>query len=444
MIDTSDISVIIQGPIDWSIDPVTQDGMTLALTRSIRDLMPGAEIILSTWSGQDLSAMDCDIVCLSVDPGTQGALPGFTPNNVNRQILSTLSGLKKASRPYCLKIRSDMVLESVDYLKHFEFFSEGFRRVMPDERLFLSPILTNNLSSRKTSAVTVRLPDHPLLFHVSDHVQFGQKEDLLKLWDIPLQSAGDALWFLERSHPNRWRLEELSRLAPEQYILTSALGKWMDINIQDFGDGAADLRSLSDLIISTYFVSIPDRSFKVRFPKYHSDHHFSFDWMRHDDLVLADLKYPGGSTKFFGNLEDSGFYLMSDIVSISSGAVAVGTSRKGIAIYGPYLPIAAGYYSASLQVDLLDQPSGSGDGSCGGIGFDAFVITLDRTLGEVWVDVESLPTSGGTIAVDFTIPPSDKPCPLELRVYQGSSVPFIVRSITLRSSMQAHTGVGKV
>lgn len=44
------------------------------------------------------------------------------------------------------------------------------------------------------------------------------------------------------------------------------------------------LVELSDYYLRTHFHFIPDRSFPVRFPKYHTDHHFGFEWMRLNSL----------------------------------------------------------------------------------------------------------------------------------------------------------------
>ena len=61
MIDSKEISVIVQGAVDKKITPKT--------LKSVRKYLPNAEIILSTWEGTDISGLDYDIVLLSKDPG---------------------------------------------------------------------------------------------------------------------------------------------------------------------------------------------------------------------------------------------------------------------------------------------------------------------------------------------------------------------------------------
>ena len=53
MIDSKDISVIVQGPINKKETP--------KCLKSIRKFLPEAEIILSTWQGTDISNLDYDI-----------------------------------------------------------------------------------------------------------------------------------------------------------------------------------------------------------------------------------------------------------------------------------------------------------------------------------------------------------------------------------------------
>ena len=59
--DTKDISVIVQGAINKN--------ETIKCLQSIRQYLPGAEIILSTWEGSNITDLDYDNLILSKDPG---------------------------------------------------------------------------------------------------------------------------------------------------------------------------------------------------------------------------------------------------------------------------------------------------------------------------------------------------------------------------------------
>ncbi len=286
-ISSREISVIVQGPIDWSISPRYSRPTTVVLTRALRRLFPDSQIIVSTWEGQAVDGLSFDSALFNEDPGPQGVWPSFTPNNVNRQIVSTSAALKRVKTKYALKIRTDIVLLNDSFVREYEVLPD----ISGDRRIFDRPILSNNLTSRDTRAILRRLADNPILFHPSDHVHFGLTGDLMKLWDIPLQKAEDAFHFMDRTQPNRWRAHELSRLAPEQFVLTQALGKKMPRALRHFADMDDDLLEASDYYLNSHFHFVKDEQF-IYFAKYHTDHHRSFEWMRlnHSNIQTSQKK----------------------------------------------------------------------------------------------------------------------------------------------------------
>lgn len=90
-----EISIVVQGPVQPTI---TENAL-----RSIREHLPGGEIILSTWEGTDCSGLEYDLLVLNQDPGV---LPPAMLNT-NRQIVSTVNGLKRVTRKYAVKFRTD-------------------------------------------------------------------------------------------------------------------------------------------------------------------------------------------------------------------------------------------------------------------------------------------------------------------------------------------------
>lgn len=289
LITSKDISVVVQGPIEWEIDKKYRQPLTLISLLKIRELLPESEIILSTWKDTKVDALEFDKICQSKDPGPQGNWPGFTLNNVNRQIKSAISGINLATRKFCLKIRSDMVLEGLNFIKIFMNREE----ISPDQKkIFDYPIITNNFSSRNTKKLQEKYEDYSLLFHPSDHIQFGLCKDIQSLWDIPFQSDLDSIYFLEMTYPNRWRHNELSRLTPEQFIFINAINKNLGnnyIQLKNYASSSNLLEQLSEYYMNSHIVSIPDQQYQVYFPKYHTDHHFSFDWMRQNDLLESEV-----------------------------------------------------------------------------------------------------------------------------------------------------------
>jgi NAD-dependent dihydropyrimidine dehydrogenase PreA subunit len=213
MIDPKEISVVIQGSVNYKY--------INHATASVREYLPDAEIILSTWEGTDVSAVDCDLAVLSEDPG--GAVYSIDGDiqNHNRQIRSSKNGLFRATRRYALKLRSDLVLTGAEWLNFFDRFPGR----ATDYRLTQNRILISNKWTRSCDK------SDPCLFHPSDWIHFGTREDVLNYWDIPLSEEPEHSLYLRR-HPERHESPinndfrtYWTRWCAEQYIYVSFLRK---------------------------------------------------------------------------------------------------------------------------------------------------------------------------------------------------------------------------
>lgn len=200
MIRTDEISVVVQGPI--------YPNLTKHNLLSIRNFLPNAEIILSTWHGSNVYSLNYDKLILNDDPG------GFThkcnqlkTNNINRLIVSSINGIKVAKNKYVLKIRSDFILKGSSFLKFFD----RYNLVEPDFVIFKHKILACSYFSRNPRKVN-------LMFHPSDIAFFGLKDDLFNLFDIALMSKSDEFYFKKDGEWDR-------KYAPEQYIFITLLQK---------------------------------------------------------------------------------------------------------------------------------------------------------------------------------------------------------------------------
>jgi hypothetical protein len=213
MIDFKDISVVVQGAVDFSmIDQVLL---------SVRTVLPEAEIILSTWEGVDYTAINVqhyDKLILSQDPGGFPFVPdGSILNNVDRQVHSTIKGIKQVTRPYCLKLRTDMVLTHANFLAYFDQYTS----YQADYKIVKSRML-NNASG--TCDPFWNLPLHP-----ADFFLFGYTEDVKAFFSAPLFPEADKQYrhntqgalasvLLERDK----RLM-LNRISPEVYLFQQFL-----------------------------------------------------------------------------------------------------------------------------------------------------------------------------------------------------------------------------
>lgn len=180
MIDFKDITVVVQGPVQTFNDRPQEPNITTKCLNSIREHLPGATIILSTWPGQDLSGLDYDELVISPDPGANCRnlkLDGTQQwYNNNRQIVSSLAGLKSVTTKYAVKLRSDNFLTSSDFVTLQQRYSKRCEQdCFLAERVVVSDVFTRKYAK-----------GFPVAYHVSDFFYFGLTEDVLALWDFPL------------------------------------------------------------------------------------------------------------------------------------------------------------------------------------------------------------------------------------------------------------------
>lgn len=230
-IDIKDISVVVQGAVDRKY--------TIKCLKSIRKKLPQAEIVLSTWEGTDVSSLDYDVLVLNKDPGAYVFTPDGKKQNQNRQILSTQNGVKNASRKYVLKIRSDMKIMGTHFLSYFDKFKERNKECkILQKRILINSLYTRSPDSKK-----------PFLFHPSDWMMFGLREDVLNLWDIPLAPEPETSQYFVKYPQLPHNQGCLTRWHAEQYVWLAFLKKngiKIDFdNYMVFNDKLARLSRLS-------------------------------------------------------------------------------------------------------------------------------------------------------------------------------------------------------
>lgn len=206
---------MVQGAVDKYVTP-----LCLA---SIREHLPGAEIILSTWEGTNIEGLDYDQVLLNRDPGgydywnQEYTIKG----NTNRQIYSTIQGLRTAKGKYAAKIRTDFVFESAGFISWFNKYP-----ARNDEYSFFESkvICCDNFS--RDPRYQHRLSFLRLVLHPSDFFFFGYKDDLIDLFDIPLMTRAEQLWFTNKKDE---MAGELPAFPPEEYLWV----KFLEKNLHD-------------------------------------------------------------------------------------------------------------------------------------------------------------------------------------------------------------------
>ena len=239
MLNSEEISVVVQGAINKD--------ETQKCLKSVRHFLPDAEIILSTWAGSDVSKLEglYDVLLLNKDPGAgyyYNNENGVKYNNINRQLYSTQEGLKKATRTYALKLRSDNILSSNKVLKYFDFYSKR------DEKysLFKHKIIVSTVFSKfalNDYILSNNIPEIKLNFLISDWWFLGLKEDLELYFDVPLVKEPDfSSYYKLEENKNKFNPyllfeESYVQFAPEQYFAIKCFEKkFDDIKIEHSGE----------------------------------------------------------------------------------------------------------------------------------------------------------------------------------------------------------------
>ena len=197
-IDSKNISVIIQGLYNPKITPLC--------LKSIKKHLPEAEVILSL-SEQPVEALATDGIDKLIINEKSQIFPDSPEkntrfNNVNPQIISTVAGLKAATQPYALKIRTDFWLKSADFLKYFDKCPKSDL----DYKIFNHKVVDCAYFARQPKSYA---------FHPSDIALFGETTDLLNLFDVPLMTEKESNW----QGICCWRY------VPEQHIFINCLRK---------------------------------------------------------------------------------------------------------------------------------------------------------------------------------------------------------------------------
>lgn len=247
-ISDKELSIVVQGAIDPTY--------TIQCLNSIRKFFPGAEIILSTWNGSDVSRCNYDKLVLSNDPGgADCSRDGKGINNCNREIVSTIEGLKLVTRKYAIKIRNDIVFENNRILS-LDF--RGKNRE-PAFSFFKERVVVCSIYSR-LFAVGEQSHIFPLLFHPSDWIYFGLTQDLIDLFDIERTNEPEfSLWFKDKDQERGRFIDShkfrLWKFSPEAYIWVTYLKKKTIINCVDKLDITREnLRLSRRSIINNFFI----------------------------------------------------------------------------------------------------------------------------------------------------------------------------------------------
>lgn len=288
-ITNEEVTVLIHGPISRECGKHYAQGQTVAVIDSVKNFLPGARIIISTWQGAEAENLGADQVIYSIDPG---ALPyGFNhrPNNVNRQIVVMRAGLKLVKTKYTLKLRSDTVLTSNSLVKNWGKFEARNERL----RIFEQRITTAAILTMNPRLCYLEKQFTPFLFHVNDMIQFGLTVDMVKLWDLPLMEQRDFKYF--SSQDLRGQRDQIAcRRVPEDYVWTTVLSR-AGVTVNDsWADFQPQLLSVSELSIINNFCLLDYQDMGVhslKYPNFEFSHPAGAPFFTHHQWLTLYKEY---------------------------------------------------------------------------------------------------------------------------------------------------------
>jgi WavE lipopolysaccharide synthesis len=262
-IDSKQISVVVQGPVAGRPEDPPEKQLTRRCLLSIRRHMPQAQIVLSTWRGSNTAGLDFDELVESDDPGFTYGYREHSPYNVNRMIVSSLNGVRRADRPFAVKARSDLVFTGTGFLRYFGKYPVRSARW----RVFEERVVNCSWMARSPRMSYC-------LHHPGDWFFFGVTGDLNSLFDIPLADEREVGRYFEfHPPPPSHRTSALFRYTAEQYVWLTFLRKHGRLELDHTFDYSREKAELSDFIIANNLVLADPARLGFQFVKYSNPPH---------------------------------------------------------------------------------------------------------------------------------------------------------------------------
>lgn len=257
-----DITFVVHGAIIDLGRPFERQFTRICID-SIKKLYPSSKIILSTWLDYDpkyIDTFEVDKAVFSCDPGglTINSSNSFSKasnvmvSNVNRHIKSSLAGLKEVKTNFACCIRSDLEFINNNLIKNYIKYKA---HVKPD--IFDMPIAVESNGTKKARSF---FATNAFLLHVCDFAYFGTTKDLVNLFEIPLESEKNMIYFLENSYPKMHlsfyqRIDTyFNRYVPETYVILMYLKKINILRENDYPNRFHNYNSKSNEIINNKIV----------------------------------------------------------------------------------------------------------------------------------------------------------------------------------------------
>jgi hypothetical protein len=308
---TNELSFVVQGAVEQGVSSLTGKPITQSCLQSLRRHYPGAEVILSTWTGQLIDGLDFDKLILNEDPGACNVLQpggsGIKLDNTNRQIVSSRSGLRAATRKYAAKVRSDMIFSGNEWMSHCDRYpARG-----SEWRIFRERVITCSMWARDPKCPYSDQPLHP-----PDWIHIGLREDIQLLWDIDLQPEPESSqWFLNRKVKLPPPIgDDIRRFSPEQYLWRTLLKKFGEVHFEERGDNSAENIWLTEVSFANNLIILDLPQFPFMVEKYRyvpSPQYRYYQFITHKEWKRLYYQYSAGQRLAAGvyAIVDPEFYI---------------------------------------------------------------------------------------------------------------------------------------
>jgi hypothetical protein len=154
------LTVVVQGPFE----PYTNE-----VIKSYLDSGIAQEVIVSCWAENNTESFAyADDNRVKLLKNEMIPVPGT--DNRNMQIVSSAAGIKLSTSKTTVKVRSDQVYTHESLILLDQYYKQT--KILGDKKIFVAGIYPH------------------LLFHPCDHIFWGQTEDVLQLFDIPIELNG--------------------------------------------------------------------------------------------------------------------------------------------------------------------------------------------------------------------------------------------------------------
>lgn len=244
-VDPQDVSLVFQGGIG-KLGSSERLGVHQGLD-SARRFYPGAEVILSTWAGSVDEEFPGVTVVESEDPGPIQS-SGREILNLNRQLVSSRAGVLRSTRPWVVKLRTDMAFT------HGQLFDWYGRVSAPTGPFCQQRILVLNLTGRNP-----RGPE-PYPFHVCDWLYAGTRQDLKRLFSVPNYPPEYADWFDDRTKPanDPYRVARC-RYYAETYLWYHFVAPHLGLQLEHSSDNRPEVVTASERVAADCLIVLDVR-----------------------------------------------------------------------------------------------------------------------------------------------------------------------------------------